>query len=453
MKTDRMRPWHFLKVAAVILAAIFALSACTVSTAPAATTSDATEASTTAPTQTATESKGEPTEITYFSSKSATDETVVSLQLVADMYNAQGGNIKFTVESAADRPSYDQKLRTMLTGGQVPDMYDLDPTPFTQELADAGLLLDMQAFLEEIGELDSYVPLSINYCRMPDGKLYTIPLEFTTEMIWYNTDMFAACGLEKPKTFDDFLNACKVLTEKGYTPITIDGMDGWPLLRHLAMVPFRLAGNDFVNDLASGKAHMSDSIGMQALQFMADVGQYYQAGFTSTDYATAMNLFLSGKAAMYGIGTWELNNFIDANRPADLNVDYFYMPTMDGAVTQPNEYWAFGGIGLTANPEKFDGELKDFFTFIVKNYSSVYLARQHFAPQTVAIPEGVEFDPLFLKIKEDIDSIGSTACRPWDVILSADVISTINDNLPGLCMGEITPEEFAKIVDDALANN
>ena len=33
------------------------------------------------------------------------------------------------------------------------------------------------------------------------------------------------------------------------------------------------------------------------------------------------------------------------------------------------------------------------------------------------------------------------------------VISTINDNLPGLCMGEMTPEQFAKIVDDALANN
>ncbi len=453
MYLSQKKTWRFLKVSAAILAMLFALSACATSTTPTNSTADATEAPAAASTDATTTDKGEPTEITYFSSKSATDETVISLQIVADMFNAKGGNIKFTVESAADRPSYDQKLRTMLTGGQVPDMYDLDPTPFTQELADAGLLLDMQAFLEEIGELDSYVPLSINYCRMPDGSLYTIPLEFTTEMIWYNTDTFATCGLEKPQTFDDMLNACKVLAENGYTPIAIDGMDGWPLLRHLAMVPFRLAGNDFLNGLASGETHMSDSIGMQALQFMADIGQYYQQGFTSTDYATAMSLFMSGKAAMYGIGTWELNNFIDANRPADLHIDYFYMPTMDGAVTQPNEYWAFGGIGLTANPEKFDGPLKDFFTFIVKNYSSVYLARQHFAPQKVAVPEGVEFDPLFLKIKEDIDSIGNTACRPWDVVLSADVISTINDNLPGLCMGEITPEEFAKIVDDALANN
>lgn len=391
--------------------------------------------------------------ITYFSSKSASDETVVSLQLVADMFNEQGGNINFVVESAADRPSYDQKLRTMLTGGQVPDMYDLDPTPFAKELADAGLLPDMQAFLEEIGEYDSYVPLSINYCRMPDGSLYTIPLEFTTEMIWYNTDMFKACGLEKPKTFDELLECCRVLAEKGYTPIAIAGAEGWPLMRHIAMTPFRRAGNDYLSDLASGKAKLSDEIGMETLKFMADIGKYYQPGFSSTDYSTAMNLFLSGKAAIYGIGTWELNNFIDTNRPKDLNVDYFYMPTLEGAVTKPNEYWAFGGIGLTVNPQKFDGQLKDFFTFIVKNYSQVYLARQHFAPQKVEAPADATFDPLFLKIKGDIEQIGEKACRPWDVVLSEDAVATINDNLPGLCMGEITPEEFAATLDAVLAEH
>lgn len=391
--------------------------------------------------------------ITYFSSKSATDETVVSLQLVAEQYNAQGGNINFVVENAAERQSYDQKLRTMLTGGQIPDMYDLDPTPFAVELADAGLLLDMEAFLKEIGEYDSYVPLSINYGRLPDGRLPTIPLEFSTEMIWYNTDMFAECGLEKPATFEDLLTCCKVLSEKGYTPISIAGADGWPLMRHIAMVPFRRAGNEYLNQLATGEAKMSDAIGMETLQFMADVGQYYQAGFTSTDLSTAKNLFLSGKSAMYGIGVWELDSFVDANRPEGLNIDYFYMPTMDGAVTQPNDYWAFGGIGLTANPEKFDGELKEFFTYIVKNYSQVYMARQHFAPQAIDAPEGVEFDPLFLQIKEDIENIGDAACRPWDIVLHEDVIATINDNLPGLCMGEVSPEDFAAILDETLTEH
>ena len=64
-----------------------------------------------------------------------------------------------------------------------------------------------------------------------------------------------------------------------------------------------------------------------------------------------------------------------------------------------------------------------------------------------------KFDPLFLKIMEDTNNIGTTAARPWDVVLNEDVIATINDNLPGLCMDEETPDEFVKAVDEALDAN
>ena len=43
--------------------------------------------------------------------------------------------------------------------------------------------------------------------------------------------------------------------------------------------------------------------------------------------------------------------------------------------------------------------------------------------------------------------------RPWDVVLNEDVIATINDTLPGLCMGEETPEDFEAAVDEALEAN
>ena len=34
-----------------------------------------------------------------------------------------------------------------------------------------------------------------------------------------------------------------------------------------------------------------------------------------------------------------------------------------------------------------------------------------------------------------------------------DVIATINDNLPGLCMGEEKTDDFIKAVDEALEAN
>jgi ABC superfamily ATP binding cassette transporter, binding protein len=392
-------------------------------------------------------------EIHYFSSRSASDDTIVTLQEITDKYNEQGGNIKLVIDSNADRTSYDQKLRTMIAGGQMPDMFDLDATPYAAELGEKGMLTDMDAFLDEIGEKDSYIPLALDYGRTADGKLYTLPLELSTEMIWYNVDMFKDAGIEAPKTLDELLEDCKALNDKGYTAFGIGGGDGWPLLRLLATYPFRMTGNDFLNDLSAGKAKMSDEPGMKAAEFMSDIGKYFQPGFSTTDVATGLNLFLSGKSAMYPTGTWELNYFTDKNRPKGLNVDYFYMPTIKDAKTSANDYWAFGGIGLSVNPKVFDEQYKDYLTFIVKNYSPAYFAHEHLAPQKVEMSDNSKFDPLFLKIMEDTNNIGTTAARPWDVVLNEDVIATINDNLPGLCMDEETPDEFVKAVDEALDAN
>ena len=392
-------------------------------------------------------------EIHYLSSRSASDDTIVTLQEITDKYNEQGGKIKLVIDSNADRTSYDQKLRTMIAGGQMPDMFDLDATPYAAELGEKGMLTDMDAFLDEIGEKDSYIPLALDYGRTADGKLYTLPLELSTEMIWYNVDMFKDAGIEAPKTLDELLEDCKALNDKGYTAFGIGGGDGWPLLRLLATYPFRMTGNDFLNDLSTGKAKMSDEPGVKAAEFMSDIGKYFQPGFSTTDVATGLNLFLSGKSAMYPTGTWELNYFTDKNRPEGLNVDYFYMPTIKDAKTSTNDYWAFGGIGLSVNPKVFDEQYKDYLTFIVKNYSPAYFAHEHLAPQKVEMSDNSKFDPLFLKIMEDTNNIGTTAARPWDVVLNEDVIATINDNLPGLCMDEETPDEFVKAVDEALDAN
>lgn len=397
---------------------------------------------------------GETKDILYFTSKGLTDDTLITIQTLVDEYNASTGNkINFKVETAADRPSYDQKLRTMISGGQMPDLFDLDPTPYAEELANAGKLVDMEAFLKEIGEFDKYIPLALDYLRLPSGQLYAIPNEFTTEMIWYNTDIFNEYGLSAPTTFDEWINVCEVLKSNDVTPIAIDGVDGWPLMRYIAQVPFREAGNDFLTDLSTGKAKMSDPIGMDAVNFVADIGKYFQTGFSSADYASAQNLFLSGKTAMFEIGTWELGNYIKANRPENLNVDYFYMPMTDNATTAANEYWAFGGIGLACNIDSNDATMKDLLTYIVKNYSSLYLSKQHFPPQKVEIANEADYDKLFIEIKNDMEVIGTQSCRPWDVVLPADVVATINDNLVGVAMGEMSPADFAAVVDESLALN
>jgi raffinose/stachyose/melibiose transport system substrate-binding protein len=391
--------------------------------------------------------------IRYFTSKAPTDDVVTTIQEIAQKYFDEGGKVKLVVETAADRSAYDQKLRTLAAGDQLPDMFETDATDFCKQMADNGMLVDMEAFLKKIGMYDSYIQLAINYQRLPDGRVFMIPLEFVTEMIWYNVDLFKACNLSAPKTFDEWLNVCRVLQANGYTPISIDGIDGWPLMRYIAQTPFRRAGNDYLYQLASGKAKLSDPIGIETVNFIASIGKYFQTGFASTDYSTARNIFLDGKAAMYEIGTWELNNFLAKNLPAGLNVDYFYMPMTDNAVTTANEYWAFGGIGLACSSKNFDQTMEDFLAYLIDHYDAAYLAKQHFPPRAIGNVDLSQFDPLFLRIKDDMALFGGIACFPWDVALAADVVLTLNDNLPALAMGKLSPEDFIQIIDKSLAEN
>jgi len=392
--------------------------------------------------------------IRYMTSKAPTDDVLTTIKEVADKYNAEGGNIELVIETSADRATYDQKIRTMVAGNMMPDMFEIDATPYCEELVAAGLLVDMEAFLKEAGSYDQYIPLALDYQRLSDGRIFMIPLEYTTEMIWYNVDMFEKYGLTAPATFDEWLKACAVLKENGITPISIDGIDGWPLMRYVAQPPFRRSGNDFLYNLSTGAAKMSDPIGVEAAEFIQEIGQYFQVGFSSTDYATAQNLFLDGKAAMYEIGTWELNKFLAKNLPEGLNVDYFYMPMLDGAVTQANDYWAFGGIGLACAQQSFDEPMKAFLTYLVNEYDAAYLSRQHFPPRKLPADADVSgFDPLFLRVQKDMAEIGDLACKPWDTLLPMDTVSTLNDNLVALAMGQISVEDFVQIMDESLAAN
>ena len=47
-----------------------------------------------------------------------------------------------------------------------------------------------------------------------DGKIYGMPFNKSTEVIWYNKTLFDELGLEVPTTFEEFAQVAKTITEK-----------------------------------------------------------------------------------------------------------------------------------------------------------------------------------------------------------------------------------------------
>ncbi|UPK45034.1 ABC transporter substrate-binding protein [Paenibacillus pabuli] len=393
--------------------------------------------------------------ITWLSARPSDGAIVQTMRELADRYAKDHPGFKLDIQVTSDRPSYLTKLRTLVASGEAPEFIDMDADPYAQQLADAGMLVDMKQFLDEQGLYDQFYEPALKYQELPDGSLYLLPMEYHLEMTWYNKKIFAENNLAVPKTIEDMITVSKAIRDKGITPIAVDGVDVWPLLRYAAMIPFRATGNEFARNLSQGKSKMSDEVGMQAANFAKEIGQYFQEGFATTDYTTAKNMFLNGEAAMYTMGTWEIPSFTEDNLPENLkgNVDYFYLPTIANAKTPNNEFFGNSGIGLAATADKFDATTKDFLSYVLKNYSDVYVAKQQMSPLKFTIKDETQFSELFLRVKKDMDNYGSEFAKPWDTLLDPDTNSVMSDLVIKLMMGAMTPEEFANQIDDTIAQN
>ncbi|KON73050.1 hypothetical protein M768_12520 [Cellulosimicrobium cellulans F16] len=410
------------------------------------------------PTDVDPEGEIEPREISWLLSRPADGGVITAMEQIADEYAAEHAGFSLNLITTPDRPSYIQKYETLAAANKLPELFDTDATPFAQKLASQDRMIDVDALLDDLGLAGEYRDAALGYQRFDDGSLYMVPFEFQLEFFWYNTALFEKAGVSVPATLDDFPQLCRDLRAQGITPIALDGQDQWPLERYMAYYPFRMAGPEYVQDLKNGDASFADPAGVAAAEWLSELGKAgcFQEGFSSTGYADAQGLFTSGKAAVYNIGTWELGNLAtEALDPGVRDdVDYFTLPTLDGAVTTDDEYVTPSGIGMAVNAQTYDPLVRDFLKFALERYPEIYAATGALSPTTTAqttIP--ADATPLYSRAVEQADTVGPKIAMPWDTQLDPATNTRLQQELTLLVQGDITPEEFVTTMDTTLREN
>jgi len=397
-------------------------------------------------------------EISWLLSRPADGGVISVVKEVADEYAKTHPGFSLNLITTPDRPSYLQKLETLAAADQLPELFDTDATPFTKKLVDQGKLVDVEALLKDIGLYDQFRPLALDYQRFDDGSLYMVPFEFEMEFFWYNKALFEQAGLSVPETLDDLVGLCAPFREQGIIPIALDGQDGWPLERYMAYYPFRLAGPDYLNDLKRGDVKLSDEVGTAAATWLSDLGSNgcFPEGFSATGYTDARDLFTTGKAAAYQIGTWELAALTSPDLPEGVKdqIDFFTLPTVDGAVTAANDYTVVSGIGMGVSQKGFDPLVEDFLKYLLGEFSAKIVKSGHMSPiigADVVIPDGAS--ELYARALAEQDNLGENVAFPWDTQLDPTTNTRLQQELVLLVQGEITPEQFTKTLDDTIAEN
>lgn len=386
----------------------------------------------------------------YITAKSPDGHVIKALKDVVSEFKQSHPDFDLTIENIPDRPAYLQKIKILATSGELPELFDADAEPYYEDIVKAGLVANVGEIFDEIGVTAKFLPFALNYERFDDGSLWLIPFEANVEYFYYHKKMFEKAGVEPPKTIDDFVQVCTAIGKAGLTPISVAGKEGWPMYRYLSMPSWRRMGNEFLDKLKVGKISMTSEAGLEDARFFQELGtNCFQKGFASTDYTTALNMFLSGQSAIYYVGTWEIGSLLDENRNLRDDIAYFKMPIIsDKDVTKPNDFYAHSGIGTAIRADAATDEMKQFLTFMADRFGDIDHNKYGGLP-SLKIKVTDDTPAIYREILADMQAIGEYA-RVWDVKLDAATVDTLFRQSQLLGLGEVTPEQFGREIDRSI---
>ena len=393
--------------------------------------------------------------INWLSARGASESAILAIQDIAKQYQEENPDLDFSfeVENISDRTAYLQKLKILAASDELPEWFDSDPDTWFADIVADGKAYSFDDLYKELGMYDQIFDISKEYARLSDGSLNLMTLQCNTEYFFYNKDLFEQAGItEVPKTFDELLEDCQILQDADILPITMGG--DWPILRYFAQIPFRMTGNTYIENAVSGEGSFGEEAGLKGAQFIQDIAQYFQEGWSSADYDTMIDLFASGQAAIMYNGTWALDqaNMIGEDGNIKDSIGYFTMPTYsENDATAPTDFFANSGIGTAIRTDAVDDEMKAWVKYMLEHYADASLSYNQL-PSVMPDEETMEGLPqVYQGIIENVSNVKDYA-KCWDVVIESALVEPLEKETVILALGQETPEEWAANMDEYVKN-
>ena len=157
----------------------------------------------------------EPVEISFWHAMSGDLEK--TLEKLTDKFMEANPNITVTLQNQSTYNDLQQKMTaTLASPKDLPTLTQAYPHWMINAMQDE-LLVDLKPYIENetIGS-ENYNDILEGFRTSSeiDGKIYGMPFNKSTEVIWYNKTLFDELGLEVPTTFEEFAQVAKTITEK-----------------------------------------------------------------------------------------------------------------------------------------------------------------------------------------------------------------------------------------------
>ncbi len=362
------------------------------------------------------------------------DDTA-QVQALLDKYKELTG-VEITFQPTVPN-QYNATLRLQLDNGTGPDLMYSRTFATSKELYDAGFLMP----ITDIPELQAnFTPAALEAFMADDGNIYAVPYAAVSQIVYYNKTIFEVNGLAVPATFEELLNVCQALKDKGIEPLANGIASNWDILEcvFLGMLPNYVGGAANRALYEAGEKKMNDEAFVKALTDFAALSKFLPDGFEALANEDGPGMFGMGRAAMFIDGSWTVGMF---DEYPDLNLGVFAIPAPEGNTPGLCFHTDMGmaGNAATQHPEEVKAFLA-WFASVEGAQQAADLLPPGFYPminapvsltgemaQTIlGLNEGKELDFRFI----------------WKDFMG--MYTLMVDNLNAIARGETTPEAAAE---------
>lgn len=366
-----------------------------------------------------------------------------------------------TVE-AQYQGSYDDEINKLKSaqlgnmGADLVQVYDIG----TRFMIDSGWIVPMQDLVDADGfDLSVIEPNIAAYYTVGD-KLYSMPFNSSTPILYYNKDMFAEAGIENvPTSFSEIMAAGEKLSAAGHNEAISLAIYGWFFEQFTCK-----QGLEYVNN-GNGRDSYATAVAFDengaALNILTAWKELYDTGYAPNvgrGGDAGLADFSAGQSAMTLGSTASLKQILqDVDGKFEVGTAYF--PTVvDGSQGGVS----IGGGSLWALDNQDDVKKAatwKFIKFLVSAESQAYWNAQtgYFPVTTQAQDEQVFIDNVaqYPQFQTAIDQLHDSAPEYAGALLSVfpEARATVETEIENMLNGNQTPEEtVAKLAEQINAS-
>ena len=375
-------------------------------------------------------------------------------------FNKQNPDINVTPVFAGSYFDTMTKVQATIMGGNPPDVAILLSVDLFS-LIDMDAIIPLDDYIKSSKDGEAYIkdffPAFMENA-VYDGKVWSIPFQRSTPILYYNKDAFREVGLDPnkpPTTWDELVEYGKKLIKKNAkgevtrwaVAIPISGGHIW------TFEPFPIqAGLDGLASDDGKSVYFDNPITKTALQFVLDLSKKYgimQKGLISWGKLPAE--FLAGRLAMFYHSTGSLT-FIRKNAKIDFGVAFLPGKERYGVPTGGGNFYIFKNI-----PKDHQDAAWRFIQFMTTpensadwSIASGYIGIRKSVYETPKMKEFISKHPRYLVAKNQL----KYAHKEFSVHNRAKVAKCLFDAINEVLLGqkEVGPalSEAQKKADEIL---